>query len=181
MITKVTITPKFSAKEIVDTTIKKDWFAFQSQSFDLGNRMLTYMQTYINTHRKRSGGTGNLANAMQLSKTTGMAQIWWGIGHIPTLNKQAKYWYVLNFGKTVSGKKFIPGGGKYRPVKFTDGRADSNKRAPSYGNAKAITIIKRRASDPLVSPIRPINYIESTRHRLNKELELLITKLKLGF
>lgn len=174
---KLKITPRFSTREIMDDTIRKHWTNFQYRAVIVGAKLTHYMRHYITSNRKRAGGTGNLARAIKFEKTIGAGVFSWGIGNINLLNSQAKYWYVVNYGKKVSGELFVPGGRKYRPIGFTDGRADSSKRG--QGTAKAISFKKiAGGGDPIPSVIRPINYIQATRHQLNKEIRLLLAKLK---
>ena len=119
---RMTISPRFSAQKIVDQNINKFWFSFQNEAFKLGTKMLVYMQSYINSHRHRKGGTGNLARSIQLYPQTGAGMVSWGIGRITDLMSTAPYYYVVNYGKKISGERFIPGGGLV-PGYFGDGNA----------------------------------------------------------
>jgi len=177
---KFTITPKFNTRQIIDSTIRKDWFIFQSEAMDMGQSLHAYMQSYINSNRKRQGGTGNLANSINFSKKAGagLGTIWWGIGHIPTLQSRAPYWYVVNYGKTVGGRPYIPNYGNFVPGKFSggDGRPNAGMRGKGvesfrYASGSGMGMNPK-------SPIRPINYIQSTQHKLNIDLRALLNRLK---
>lgn len=176
MLKKVTITPKFNTREIIDETIKKDWFEFQLQAFALGKKMTLYMQHYINNNRKRAGGTGNLAKTITFEGQTGAGVISWGIGNISVLNNRAPYWYVLNYGKKTTGAEFIPGGGKFVPGYFGDG----NRANPNLKGRGTEKFTHSRGSGKGMYPgrIRPINYIESTSFKLDREITLLLAKLR---
>ena len=169
-----TITPQFKTKEIVDNTIGKYWFEFQASAFDLGARTQQYMIDYIKGHKHRIGSSGLLERSIDLVTQTGAGFVSWGIGTVTGL---PNYYYVLNYGKKITGEDFIPGGGKIRPVEFSDGNADSSKRGVGTGQVwtyKRIT----GTNEPIPSVVRPMNYIEATRFRLNANLRNLINKLK---
>jgi len=166
------ITPRFSSREIIDSTIRKDWFYFQNEAFILGQRMASYMQTYINANRHRRGGTGKLARAMQFEGHTGLGAISWGIGRISSL---PSYWYVINYGKMITGQPFIPARGKFVPGSFEGSRPESALAGGvekfNYNDGSGFGIFPGR-------PVRPINYIEATRHRLDANLRNLLIRIK---
>lgn len=168
------ITPRFSAKEIYDETIAKDWFIFQNQAYLLGQRMTTYMQNYINRNRHRRGGTGNLAKAMNFQGFTAPGIVSWGIGFIPSL---PKYWYVINYGKMVTGEAFIPFRGKFVPGSFEGSRPNSALKGGvekfNIGDGSKFGMYPK-------SVIRPINYIQSTQARLNTNLTALLARIRMG-
>ncbi len=170
----VKITPKFSPEEIRKTTIEKDWFRFQYEAFNLGAVLLRYMQSYINANRKRSGGSGRLAKSINLHKQTGAGMIAWGIGHIPTLQNKVPYWYVLNYGKMFRGGLFIPGKGKGMMGSFEGNRPDVSMK----GKGTQRWINDGQYYMKPKTPIRPINYIESTLHRLYTGLNKIFRKIK---
>jgi hypothetical protein len=171
---KVTITPKFDSKKIVDSTLKSFWFEFQAEAIDIGRRLHREVRMYINQNRHRTGGTGKLARSITFDKEVGQAQISWGIGNMDTMNQYAPYWYVINFGKMITGGEFIPGGGKFRPIRFDGSPADPSLRG--RGTQRASFII----SGDNVSPIRPINYIQYGQAKMQNEIATLIRQLK-GF
>jgi len=172
---RMTVTPRFNAQKIVSKTIEKFWFRFQSDAFKLGTKMLVYMQSYINSHRHRKGGTGNLARSIQFYPISIAGRVSWGIGKISDLMTTAPYYYVVNYGKKVSGERFIPGGGKGVPGYFGDGNAPNSSMKGvgtehfNYGKGKFVMY-------PGV--IRPINYISATTLKMNVELQMLLARLK---
>lgn len=169
---KMTITPRFDTQEIINTTIKKDWFEFQNEAFNLGEIIRNYMQAYINTHRHRRGGTGRLAKSITFKGLTGAGFVSWGIGNISRL---PAYWYVINYGKMVTGGEFIPARGKFVPGSFEGNRPISSlkggvqrfnyKDGSGFGMKPGI-------------PVRPINYIQATRAKLDIDMNILLAKFK---
>lgn len=181
MITKVTITPKFNVHRWAKTKLNKDWMKFQDRALVLGQKIHAYMIGYIVSHRKRAqsphlDGTLPLEKSIKLHiLATAPARVSWGIGHIPSLQTQSPYWYVLNYGKTVSGRRFIPGNGKGVPGYFQpSGRPDANKsngREPFIYSPGTFVMYPK-------NPIRPINYIESTQFKLGNEFRKILATLK---
>jgi len=172
------ITPRFSIREIMTDTIRKDWFRFQNFAFESGKSLAIYMQNYINSRRKRRRGTGNLADAITFETfATAPARVGWGIGNISVLNAKAKYWYVVNYGKMVSGQAFIPARGKFVPGSFEGDAPKSALRGGvqhfNYHDGSNMGMYPK-------SPIRPINYIQASRAKFNRELSLLIAKIRKG-
>ncbi len=171
------VTPKFSSKEY-ELNLQKFWFEFQDVAFELGKTLTIYMQEFINTRCNRRGNTGNLANTITFEgNITAPARIEWGIGNITLLNAKAKYWYVINYGKTVSGQNFIPNKGKFVPGSFEGNAPESALRQGvnkfNYKDGSGMGIIPK-------SVVRPLNYIQATRTKLNSELVTLINSLKKG-
>jgi len=173
---KVVITPKFDVKKITEETLGKFWIEFQLYAFNLAEVTLKYMQNYISTNHKRSGGTGKLANSIELWRnpdTTG--KIEWGIGHIPTLNERTPYWYVINFGKKITGELFRPNNGKFVPGTFADGtpKSELKGRGTSQFNFG-------KDSNAGIKPgvIRPMYYIENAKFHLEEHLAHLLERLR---
>ncbi len=176
----VKITPKFNVREIIDTTIRKDWFLFQLEAMKLGFVTKRFMKKYININRKRSGGTGNLARTIKMKKISNIpGVVGWGIGFIPTLNKKAPYWYVLNYGATTSGEKFIPPPSRghfdgSRPNSSLRGKGKDRWRSgveSTLGESLGYLMIPK-------TPIRPINYIDASDFHFQIKLINLFQKLK---
>jgi len=167
--------PKFSAKQIMNETVSKQWFLLQYEVYKLGHRTKSYIQNYINSHRKRKGGSGKLAKAMELTMRAGIGrgQVFWGIGNINKLNTAVPYWYVINYGKKVTGQPFVPGGGKMVPGSFEGDAPNGNLEGRGTQQFK-------KGNQYAIKPgiVRPINYISSTYKYLNKEFTLLLAKLK---
>ena len=167
------ITPKFDSKEIYEEAIGQSWFRFQNLVAELGQHILSYLQTYINANSHREGKTGNLANAMKLDLIAGEGMVGWGIGKIEDLNKNVPYWYLINFGGLTTIAREGRGVGGY----FGTGDApDSKYRGTGVGSqrftqARDYFIMKPK------SPIKGMNYIESTRMRLDQELQTILTFL----
>ena len=131
------------------------------------------MRHYINSNRKRSGGTDNLANAIDLKVFSTTGQISWGIGHIPTLQSKAPYWYVIDKGKKITGGRFIPGGGKFVPGFFGGGnRPDSAKK----GAGTEHFTYKRNTFGIYPGIIRPMNYISASEHMLKQHINAVLTR-----
>jgi len=168
------ITPRFSAKEIISDTIEKDWFFFQAEAFALGSKMANYMSAYINNNRKRRGGTGRLAKAMKFQGFTGAGLVSWGIGFIPSL---PKYWYVINYGKMVSGEPFVPFRGGFVPGSFEGNKPDSALKGGverfNIGDGSKFGMKPK-------SIVRPMNYIQATKARLNANLTALLARIRMG-
>jgi len=176
MIKRVRVTPVFRTTEIMKDTLQTDWFQFQLHAHETGKALLHYIQAFINSNRKRSGGKGTLAKAMTLDILSTTGQIHWGLGNINTLNQRAKYWYVVNYGKKATGEAFIPGGGRYRPIRFTDGPADPSKRG--RGTARVTQMKRITGDEPRPSAIRPMNYIEATYQQLIIHTKHLLARFK---
>ena len=165
------VTPRFSSKEII-IDLHKIWFEFQAGAMEIGKRTHTYMQNYINTHHKRRGGTGTLARSIDFFPMTAPGMIGWGIGTIANL---PPYWYVINYGRMVTGEKFIPARGGFVPGSF-EGRRPEPALAGgvekfNYKDGSNFGMTPKRA-------VRPMNYIQRTRARLNANLRALINRLK---
>lgn len=181
MISRVTITPVFNVYRWTKTKLDTDWLEFQERALELGQRSYNYMIGYIMSHKKRAQSP-HLDGTLPLEKsirfhviTTAPARIEWGIGHIPSLQAQSPYWYVLNYGKTISGGRFIPARGKGVPGFFQpSGRPMANKangKEPFIYSPNTFVMYPKRA-------IRPINYIESTQFKLGNEFRILLATLK---
>ena len=169
----MTISPKFSAREIIDNTIRKHWFEFQERAFNIGKLAHSYMINYIKSHKHRAGSSGLLERSINFYPITGAGMVGWGVG---LMSELPKYWYVVNYGKKVTGEDFIPGMGKARPVVFSDGNASSSKRGA--GTGQMWTMRNITGNEPLPSKIRPINYIQATRARVNANVRNLLIRLK---
>lgn len=175
MLKSVVITPKFNAHQIVDEVIQREWFLAQNAFLSLGKSMHAFIRRYINNNTKRVGSTGKTARAINFKEWSTAGRIEWGIGSIDRLNRLAPHWYVLNYGKKITGGRFRPGGGKYIPIEFTDGFADPSKRG--RGTGKVTNIASRLKGGRLPEFIRPMHYIEVCRVRLGAELDRVLERL----
>ena len=171
---RMIITPRFSAKEIVDECITKQWFEFQNSAFLLGQRTAIYMQNYINSKRKRRGGTGRLAKAMNFEGFTSAGLVSWGIGRIASL---PDYWYVINYGKMVTGGAFVPFKGKFIPGSFEGSQPNSALKGGvekfNIGDGSNMGMRPK-------SVVRPMNYIQATRARLNANLTAILERIRMS-
>lgn len=172
------VTPNFNTKEIMLNSIEKDWFIFQANALDLGKNIQQYIQNYINSHRRRRGGTGNLAKAINFKLiSTFPARIEWGIGDISVLNQRAKYWFVTNYGKMISGQPFIPNKGNFVPGSFEGNAPNSALRGGvqhfNYKDGSKMGMYPK-------SPVHPMGYIQVAQHQLNIGILNLITRIKKG-
>lgn len=174
----MTITPPFRAREIYDSTIKKSWFEFQLGVFEIGKMAHSYMQSFINSNRKREGGTGNLANSITFEPKTGAGTVFVGIGNIDILQARAPYWYVTNYGQKITGEPFVPGGGKVRPVDFGGNPPEASLRG--RGTEKVTGLKRIIGQEPVPSIVRPMHYIQATEHRINANLRNLLNRLRRG-
>jgi hypothetical protein len=156
-------TPKFDSKTIYNEFIGKEWFKFQLLAYELGEHILQYLQTYINSHAKKEH-TGNLANAMTLERHAGAgeAQVSWGIGKISDLNIQVPYWKIINYG----------GSGWHGDYHFTPGffNGDVFKYNPMMPEGKMLP-------SGVKGIIKPMNYVEASRMQLDRELNIIIKAL----
>jgi len=167
---RMSISPKFSVKEIVDSTIGKDWIKFQAGAFDMGKRLHAYMINFLNSHKHRRGGNGKLAKSInfEVKAGAGLGTIFWGLGNISSL---PKYYYWANFGGQ------IPAGGGFVPGSFEGSRPESGLRGGvekfNYKDGSGFGMKPGTVA-------RGIHYIEATRTRLNASLRALLLRLKSG-
>lgn len=175
---RVKITPAFNVNEIMLGTIRKDWFIFQSDALQLGMNLANYMQTFISTRHKRRGASGKLASSITFEPNpNSTGQIGWGVGDISVLNAKAPYWYVVNYGKTVGGQPFIPAKGKFVPGSF-EGNAPSpalkgGVQKFNKGDGSGMGMFPKSA-------IRPMNYIQASRAKFNRDFSRLLARIRKG-
>jgi len=173
---RMKITPPFRAREIYDIAIKKNWFEFQLGIFEIGKLAHSYMQNFINTNRKRQGGTGNLSKDITFEPKTGAGTVFVGVGNTDILNSRAPYWYVTNYGKKITGEPFVPGGGKVRPIDFGGSPPEASLRG--RGTEKVTGVKRITGQEPVPSIVRPMHYIQATQHRVNADLRNLLRRIK---
>lgn len=180
------VTPRTFAKLIE----KRYQFEVQGVLIDLAEWSKSKMTTIINSSRKRVPGSksGNLASNIQVEKVSGgfgSGYVEYGVGNIQTLNSVAPYWQVLNSGKTVTGKRFTPGNGKYVPKGFFIG--GNGGEAPTQGGeggawSKGGSIGGSSYSFKAKKFIEGINYIDITAQQANlifqNELAKILGHLK---
>lgn len=182
MIKSITITPKFHTREIAITTFRKDWIRLQAEAFIIGEKAHRYIQNYINKNRKRTGGTGNLSNTINfyVEAGAGTGRVFWGIGDLSILNIKAKEWYVVNYGKTVGGIRYIPNYGKFIPGVFGAGDGRPKSEYAGKGVESFHKIPYSGYGMMAKHAIRPMHYIQATRHKVTRDLRLMFLKLKRG-
>jgi hypothetical protein len=183
---KLKVSPKFHTRRITDSTIGRYWLKFQQDAIIMGFILHGEMRKYIRANaRKRAGSTGNLAKSINFEFNVGSGSFSWGIGNIDVLNQRAKYWYVINYGRTVYGVPYIPNYGNFVPGYFSggSGRPDSSKRGAgkeSFFYRPNESSADREGIGGMFpkTPISPINYISHTRIILGRRFRQLINKLK---
>ncbi len=177
---RLKVTPNFDEKLIMKP-YNDAWFEFQSEAMDLGDKLLSYIREYINTNRHRSGGTGNLANSINIDKITRAGYNFWGIGDISELNTRAVYWYVLNYGTYIGTKEqFIPGkvkGGVAQQIPGYFGSHNAPISALKGKGSESFTYSQNGGFVITPGPIRPINYIQATQRQYDIELKNLLDRI----
>lgn len=152
----------FNVEKFIHKVIQNEWIDFQNIAINyIAPETQKFMKEYIEDHQKRDKANNNLSNNINLEKdaVAGMAAVSFGIGRISDLDKNAPYWYKINFGGNVP--IMDKGQGVYG--EFTDGIAKKGT------NEKARFITA--SSGPLMfpkKPIQPMNYIEETREHLRE-------------
>jgi len=166
-----TFTPKFDVKTIYDEAINGGSAWLCSLVYELGDRMLGSIQTYINANSHREGRTGNLANSIKLYRepSTKLGEVTWGIGLISEMSKLAPYWYLINFG----GLTTIAKEGRGVGGSFGGDAPDSAKRGTDIGT-QTFTQGKDMFFMFPKNPIKPMNYIEFSRNLLVFEINQLL-------
>jgi len=160
------ITPRFDVRAIVLEAIEIPFVTLEGEITDLAVTMLSYLQTYINSHSQK-GHTGNLANSMKIDyflQTQGeLPSRGWGIGHKLYLEVFAPYWYLINYG----GSSFK---GEYH---FVPGFFNGNKFVynPMIAEGKSLP-------SGVKGYIIPMNYIEASKNELDRQINQIIQSLK---
>ena len=173
-ISRVTITPQIMALEVWNKGFGYKWGAWQLACYELGKQMRQYMVDYINKNRKRNPKTWgkSIIQSIQLETVaTWGGRVEWGIGNIGVLNANNPYWYVLNYGKKVSGEEFIPGGGK------TVGGHFEGSAPRAGGSGQSFSPVGGPYAMTPKNPITPIPYIAATAWRLNAEVKRIIAAI----
>ena len=125
-----------------------------------------YMQDVIGASVHREGSTGNLAQSIDYQVGGWGMSYWGGVGSVENLGKNAPYWYVANFGKTLDGQDFIP-----KPS-----MGSFNGNPPLSALAGVGTEMWSTPGRYLMipkKPVRPLNYIESTGNYFNANFKQL--------
>jgi len=160
----VSITPYLDSKILYNEFIQKNWFEFQSQLFEAGNKMLSYMQQYI-ASKIKGESSGDLVRSIKFYGVApaGTGSVSWGIGRISEMDMLAPYWHIIDVGgSSFAGEyHFVPG--------FFDGSIF--KYNPMMPEGKMLP-------SGVKGVIKPMHYIEATRIQLDREIQRIITSLR---
>lgn len=167
--------PIFNAKEIVDEFIGKHWIEVETEITLLGEEILSYMQQFITSRIHRDGSTGNLVKSINIeywaNKGVESPFAGWGIGKMSDMDKEAPYWYLINYGGMSFVANFGMGiGGSFNGEAPDPMKAGSGVGTQRFGAGNFVMFPK--------SPILPMGYIEASRLELDKNINLIIQKLK---
>jgi len=172
-------TPNFNTREIYNEWIGKSWLELEGTIAELGEYILSYMQQFITNRIHRDGSTGNLVRSINIeywsqgAKETlaGEAYAGWGIGKMSDMDKDAPYWYLINYGGMSFIAKFGLGvGGSFNGEAPDPMKAGSGVGTQRFGSGNFVMFPK--------SPILPMGYIEASRFELDKNINTIIAKLK---
>ena len=131
----------------------------------LGDETVNHIRHVINTSKKRESDThsdkyhkftrDNLALSMQKKINYSGDRTHIGVGYIPDLEKFAPYWKVVNYGGYVppAVRGFFSGGSS--PLASMKGTGTQ----AFYPDSKGFLMVPK-------SPIRPMNYIQTTHNWL---------------
>ena len=125
---------------------------------DLGLDTVEFMRTTIHNSAKR-GSMGNLGNAIRKYQGYFGPVEWVGVGLIDELNQKAPYWSVVNYGGYVPPANIGMFENTGAPDSSLTGRGTEVWH--HVGTAAAAYGLNFWFMRPK-SPIRPMNYIEST-------------------
>ena len=160
----VSITPYLDSKILYNELVQKNWFEFQSQLFEAGNTMLSYMQQYI-ASKIKGESSGNLIRSIRFYGTAvaGTGSVNWGIGLISEMDALAPYWHIIDVGgSSFQGDyHFVPG--------FFDGKTFNYVPGSEEG---------RMLPSGVKGVIKPMHYVDATRLQLDKEIQRIITSLR---
>ena len=151
------------------TGIKAKNTELENEITVLGENATKFARTYINTHRKRKGGTGNLAKAidMTVEKYAGVYLV--GVMETKKLNRVAPYWYIINYGGYTPPTTYgYFTGGVMRPQSGVPRTGHWNTGKNYYG--KMFRMIPKKA-------IRPMYYIEATGRYINLNANKIFSKI----
>lgn len=126
------------------------------------------MRNFITVKSKNSDGV--LEEALTVEFTQGRNTISFGIGNKEKLTREVPYWYVLNFGTTFSGQKFIPRGF----IGYVNGGApiagEVNKTGDVFEQNGGGHLIKPGSFTPIDYISVGMNYISSRLRELEKAI-----------
>ena len=161
----------FKAQRIVAHYNHSYWYPLQESLYKLGKATARYMRVYIKAKAHRKPTTGRLEKAIRFKSINTEGKIHWGVGNTANIQKNTPYWYVVNFGKMITGEDYVPYHGKTIRGSFNGGRPDSGKSKEPF----------KRDGKYLMTPnkaIRPMGYIEATRKWLAGAIRETMRKYK---
>lgn len=167
----IVITPKLDIDLFVLKTIEVETQMFVSSLQGLGKKIQNYMQSFIIANTKRHPSTGTLAKSINLVIEPGKETIFIGIGDMDILQKEFPGWYVVNYGKMITGQPYIPPSS----VGSFNGSAPDFQYV-GFGNERF-----KKDGKYMVRPtesIRPMNYIENSRAYADIEFEKIFEHFK---
>ena len=156
--------------------INKDFARIQAQTiqklserqiFEIAKETERVIKAKITASIEREGSTGNLANSFTTVKITGG----YGVGDIDFLNKNAKYWYWMNYGVAQSGRTTPP---------RSRGQFNSGNPAPQTGGGNS-RWNQSAGGQFLINPTKPIdakNYIQATISEINQIISSVVRRVK---
>ena len=178
----VTCHPTFDAETFFTEGIKTSLLELEVEVTELGERILSYMQQFITARIHRDGSTGNLVRSINIEyfsqgvKETlaGVAFAGWGIGKISDMNKEAPYWYLINYG----GMSFVAHFGLGVGGSFNGDAPDSMKAGSGIGKQRfnwkpyqSFVMFPKNLTSPM-------GYIEASHFELDRQINTIIAKLK---
>lgn len=172
---KTTISVKGSGLDL-QSLIEKSKDDIKSKLIELGQQTATIMQANINSGIHRNGSSGKLANAVDVTIEEGLDTFSVGVGNIDKLNRNAPYWFVVNYGRSYPKgssyedaiknidalPKFIPGNGNLTPAGSFNGFAPDPSLAGTGVGGSRWGVGTGNFGLIAKNPINPINYIEKT-------------------
>jgi len=139
----------------------------------LGNQTPAKMKSIIRSNKVRpqEGQQSKLENAIDVEHFERVTEVGWGVGNISRLNSEAPHWKAINYGSShMVGKNmpplFTPGLTRPDSSKFREGRVNYGGRKGTGGGV------------PVTKPIPPMNYIQKTINFVNRQLNIIQTKLR---
>ena len=170
----ITDSPKKRLETVYEVAISKITDKTVENITNLAAKAVDAVRHYIETSKKREGGTGKLERAIdyEVEKTSNGVVV--GIGNIDKLNQEAPYWFVVNYGRRFdTGEEFIPhpnlGFFEKEPYKPTAGTDETS-----------MWIHTGRSKDFLLTPKKftPLHYIEYLQNFSIRGINEILTRIK---
>ena len=140
----------------------------ERQIFEIAQETNRVIKAKIKASIERDGSTGNLEDSFTVVKITDG----YGVGDIDFLNKNAKYWYWMNYGVAQSGRTTPP---------RSRGQFNSGNPAPQTGGGNS-RWNQSAGGQFLINPTKPIdakNYIQKTISEINQIISSVVRRVKL--